>query len=148
MSEKSSKIQIIIVTLLIVVAGTAMCVANPFKVTDPSKPGFNPDRFSFSDYTGNEETIEFFRKLFPVGTPKEFVDRVLMDAGDASTLQSKDLPQVWSYSRHSHPIFGPYAPHRFIFSENNTVENIKVNAGYYVYPDRITTEKLRENQGK
>lgn len=53
------------------------------KVTDPAAPGFDPDKFSFSDYYDNKEMTlaEAYKILFPPGTPKEFVDRVLVKAG-------------------------------------------------------------------
>lgn len=74
-----------------------MVFANPFKVTDPAESGFNPDKFSFSDYKSAEELRDAFKKLFPVGVPKQFVDRVLVDAGGASTYQSQNAPSKWYY---------------------------------------------------
>lgn len=55
----------------------------PFKVTNPTNPFFNPDRFRFSDYRDQESLRAAFRELFPPGTSEEFVDRVLIDAGGA-----------------------------------------------------------------
>ena len=68
----------------------------PFKVTNPTNPFFNPDRFKFNDYKSREDKAIAFRKLFPTGTPKSFADRVMIGSGNAFALPaSKDTPGVW-----------------------------------------------------
>jgi hypothetical protein len=80
----------IIVVMSLMMLTTTAC-SNPFKVTDPSDPKFNPDKFRFEDYPGIPQMTEALKKLFPVGTPKEFVERVLVKAGGA---EAKDNPEA------------------------------------------------------
>lgn len=70
---------------------------NLMKITDPDDPNFNLDRFSFHDYGSKDELADALKKLFPVGTPKSLIDRVLVDAGGAKPSQSKTHPQLWHY---------------------------------------------------
>jgi hypothetical protein len=56
----------------------------PWKITNPSSKLFNPDKFRFTDYRTAKEIDVAARTLFPAGTPKAAVDRVLHDAGHAS----------------------------------------------------------------
>lgn len=56
----------------------------PWKITNPSSRLFNPDAFRFTDYRTGKEIDLVARTLFPVGTPRASVERVLHDAGHAS----------------------------------------------------------------
>lgn len=53
------------------------------KIRDPYHPWFNPDQFRFEDYISHCMMKEVLAKLFPVGTPKVFVDRILVDSAGA-----------------------------------------------------------------
>jgi hypothetical protein len=54
-------------------------VPSQLKVVDPYHHWFKPDKFKFEDYTGDPcIEKEVLAKLFPVGTDKAFVDRVLV----------------------------------------------------------------------
>lgn len=120
--------------------------SNPFKVTDPTDPRFDPDKFSFRDYNGRHETIDAFRKLFPPGTPKGFVDRVLVEAGGANPIQSKTFPQMWHYwvklpllSRGSNSSL----QHQFIFDENmQYLLNIEAYSTVVPHPNQLTYNNL------
>lgn len=72
-------------TLVMILAASAywLWYAAPFKVKDPSDPKFNPDKFAFRDYydEGEISIREAYRRLFPIGVSKEFVSRVLVNAG-------------------------------------------------------------------
>ena len=116
------------------------------KITDPTSPLFNPNRFRFNDYTGREDKVDAFRKMFSVGTPKEFVDQVLVEAGGAKSAPIKEFPQVWRYNEPMR--FGlPAGPvHIFIFNENNELENIQAFADEILYPDRLTLRKLKQQK--
>ncbi|MCB1558099.1 MAG: hypothetical protein KDJ50_04175 [Alphaproteobacteria bacterium] len=72
---------ILFIVSLCMLATTAC--SDPFKVTDPSDPKFNPDKFKFEDYPGIPLMTDALKKLFPVGTPKEFVEKILVDVGGA-----------------------------------------------------------------
>lgn len=117
---------------------------NPFKVTDPSDPKFNPDKFSFKDYKG-EEVYGSFRKLFPVGTSKEFVERILVKAGKANFFQSDAYPEVFLYS--APPRFfindGGTDTYTVIYDKNNKFLNIQGAPSHKpLYPDQISWDDL------
>lgn len=63
---------------------------NPFKVTDPSDPRFDPTKFSFEDYKTEEEFQEALIKLFPIGTSRSKVDEILLSY--AQTCHSNEIP--------------------------------------------------------
>ncbi|MEZ0226051.1 MAG: hypothetical protein ACAH83_15965 [Alphaproteobacteria bacterium] len=56
----------------------------PWKITNPSSMLFDPGRFRFTDYRTGKDIDHLVRTLFPVGTPKTAVDKVLHDVGHAS----------------------------------------------------------------
>lgn len=124
-----------------------LAACNPFKVTDPSDPHFDPMKFSFRDNLFDREAkMDAFRKLFPIGTPKEFVDEVLIEAGGATSSQSKQLPRVWRYLEPQYFGFPKGPVHRFIFDENNKVDNIYYSVSEYLYSSRTTIEELRKQE--
>ena len=54
----------------------------PWKVTNPHDPQFNEEAFRFEDYygrDGSERLRESMRVMFPIGTPKAKVDRILYE---------------------------------------------------------------------
>jgi hypothetical protein len=55
----------------------------PWKITDPSDPRFDVTKFEFDDYTSDIALSKALRILFPIGTDKSDVDRVLGDMGRA-----------------------------------------------------------------
>lgn len=83
MSKKISKIHITILTLLIVVAGVAMCVANPFKVTDPHNPNYDINNFHYGSRVSEEEATEVMKVYFPLGTDKAYFQNVMVEIGGA-----------------------------------------------------------------
>jgi hypothetical protein len=56
----------------------------PWKITNPSSKLFNPAKFRFGDYRTGKDLEQAVRTLFPVGTPKATVDKILHDSGHAS----------------------------------------------------------------
>ena len=70
-----------IAVLVALVIATVLVAPNPFKVTDPADPRFDPEKFSFRDYGGIGEIPlkDAMQILFPPGTEKSFVDHVLVD---------------------------------------------------------------------
>jgi hypothetical protein len=83
---KKIKIAAVVFALLLVAAGYVYFVAwrmpMPWKVIDPHAQGFVEDRFRFEDYRGvkgNKMMQEALRVMFPVGTPKAKVDRILYE---------------------------------------------------------------------
>jgi|GEM_PF-4135758 len=78
------------VAIIIVVALGYLWYAMPFKATDPSSPFFSESLFRMRDYASNEGIHELqtkvFPKLFPVGTPKSYVDKILSHYGGADIV--------------------------------------------------------------
>lgn len=73
---------------------------NPFKVTDPSDPRFDPMKFRFEDYdrTGLHRALS---KLLPVGTPESKVDSLLLNGANATKVDSSVYhANTYTYSKH------------------------------------------------
>lgn len=125
--------------LLVIVVSYVVATA-PFKVTDPSDPRFDPMKFNFRDYRGEGLTVsDVFPVLFPPGTPKDLVDKILVEAGGATSRQSELRESQWvyqepAYYRGINSIKG--APiHVFVFDEHNRVVNIRLGTGSELYPE-------------
>lgn len=90
MSKKMQKIVRLLIVSVFILTG---CMSDPTsvgKVTDPADPRFDPMKFSYFDYKGTGERQKIFPVLFPVGTDKSFVDKVLVDAGRAKAERITD----------------------------------------------------------
>lgn len=59
--------------------------------------GFDPDKFSFNDYKTHDSLKSTIQKLFPLGTSKEFVERVLITAGGVEQYGCNDWDNFCSY---------------------------------------------------
>lgn len=127
--------------VLIFIMGISIGACNPMKVIDPSDPQFNPDNFKFSDYYDNDEMslAEAYRILFPPGTPKAFVDRVLVGAGRA---KGGNLGQKNGYDMYAYRV-----PKRikdlknaskviFFYDNKGGVVNISMNGGFDLYKNQ------------
>jgi hypothetical protein len=113
--------------------GGWVVMANPFKVTDPNDPRFDPMEFDFKNYHHKNLTVrEVFPVLFPIGTSKDYVDKVLVQAGKAKSYQSKTNKSEWIYKEPLRSIEGPPI-HVFIFDENDQLINIKPGTGSGIY---------------
>jgi hypothetical protein len=123
--------------LCAVVIAAIMVFGNPLKVTDPADPRFNPDKFCFCDYAAGSGMREAFKKLFPVGTPKEFVDRVLINAGGAEIWKRGEKINFYGY-REPRRIYEMKQPpsHFFLFDEDLKLVNISVGGGPIIYKDQ------------
>lgn len=76
--------KIFINAFLILLFTASIGACNPFKVTDPADPQFNLEKFRFEDYPGIPPMRDALQKLFPVGTPREKVEHILVDVGGAT----------------------------------------------------------------
>ena len=128
--------------LLIVICLATIAVWNPFKITDPNSPLFDPMKFSFRDY-GIKEELDIFRKLFPIGTEKEFIDRVLVDAGNANMYQNPDNQNIWHYAPPEIIVKGMgRAPYMIIYDNNKRLLNIQSpSTAQYAYTDQVKYKK-------
>jgi hypothetical protein len=122
---------------LVVMGCLVLAACDPFKVTDPNDPNFDPMKFRFSDYNHNEE-IEVFRKIFPVGTKKEFVDQVFVEAGNANMFQNKDNKNIWHYTPPEFVKGMGKASYKVIYDEDDKLLNIQSpSTAKYTYPDQV-----------
>ncbi len=61
----------------------------PWKVTDPSDPNFKIEEFRFTDYTSEHKLELALEILFPVGTDKAYVDKILGEIAKTEIKQVK-----------------------------------------------------------
>jgi hypothetical protein len=73
------KIRFSVAVACALLLGGFMVLANPFKVTDPSDPRFDPMQFRFEDYSDEKKFQEVLDILFPQGTKRSRVEEILID---------------------------------------------------------------------
>lgn len=61
------------------IATLALSACDPLKVTDARDPRFNPNNFTFSDYGSERELLNVLSVLFPAGTERASVEKVVID---------------------------------------------------------------------
>lgn len=143
---RNYKVSVLLSLIILMGALGWAAIANPFKATDPNNPNFDPMKFRFEDYITGDPLRDVFREIFPVGTDKSFVDKILVGSGGATSSQSKNAEEIWRYTeprsiRHSiSPGF-----HLFIFDSQNKLLNIQVNGGERLYPNQISSKELHQN---
>lgn len=59
----------------------------PWKITDPSSARFSVERFRLTDYTSKMELQSVLETIFPLGTDKEYVDKILVETAKAKSFQ-------------------------------------------------------------
>jgi len=102
------------------------CTSNPastFKVKDPDDPRFNPYEFSYLDTKGTIHREEIFAKMFPVGTDKKFVDKVLIESGGAFSKKRVADPQHPDWTKYSYIYRGTNA-YRTVMMWGEVTENM------------------------
>lgn len=134
--SRITKFTLLALTLLI--AGFCyLFVPNLLKATDPYHPWFNPDKFRFEDYSDHCMKKEVLAKLFPIGTERSFVERVLVDAGHANPEKLPEHvgrgPNAFSYYWES-PFWGNwFFPNTWnvtvVYDSNNMVSSVTVPVG-------------------
>jgi hypothetical protein len=85
------------------VLSSACAYTDPGKVTDPAQPGFDVTQFDFDDYRENNPINKDYRGgnlledrllvLFPVGTSREYIEKVLVEYGGASVSVNPEKNQ-------------------------------------------------------
>jgi hypothetical protein len=127
---------------------------NPFKVTNPADPRFDPDKFSFSDYAISE-TEWILKKMFPVGIRKAEVDRILIETGaatqyDLTASQGMSPFEFVEYTENDNfwRQLGVYSmsikrqsghlSYKFLFDKDGQLLNIDIDGAGYIYADQMT----------
>lgn len=57
----------------------SLTACNPFKVTDPSDPRFDPMKFEFEDYNEPKKIGDTLRRMFPQGTDIKEIEKVFLN---------------------------------------------------------------------
>jgi hypothetical protein len=70
----------------------------PWKAIDPASSRFSPAAFRFSDYHTPRQFDYAMHRLFPPGTPRAEVERVLRDAGGAEQKLFASTASMRSYA--------------------------------------------------
>lgn len=79
-----------------------------FSVKDPNHDAFRPDKFAFEKYaTDSESLLAAFTTLFPPGSTKEKVDRLLVDIAGATAkdYRSGNSYDFVTYQHKASPVF-------------------------------------------
>ncbi|GEM_PF-2852209 len=87
---RSSKRALIILALFSIIIGFLWYIIQPLKVTDPLDPRFNPKHLRFHHYKTDEELYAVLKTIFPAGTPRAKVDKILTDIFYLS--KSQEIP--------------------------------------------------------
>lgn len=64
----------------------------PWKVINPEHPRFDPMVFQWPDYTSRKELGHALRTMFPPGTDKADVDKILVEVGGGKGVLVKNKP--------------------------------------------------------
>ena len=74
--------------LLIIFAGYLISIT-PNKTIDPNDPNFDPLKFRFEDYKADRRIEEVIKIMFPEGTDKEKIDKILINVAGAKGFEQK-----------------------------------------------------------
>lgn len=136
-TAKYISLAILAVLVLLIATLCVYYVPNPIKIIDPYHPWFKPDKFRFEDYTLTPCTRkEALAKLFPIGTKEEFVDRVLVEAGNAQKdeiRRNKVLGSRIRYFYEAHHWSNWFYPRAWnvtvMYDNNNEVTDVRFPEG-------------------
>lgn len=99
---------------LLLVGVLMLAACNPFKVTDPNDPNFDPYQFKFDPYyfqfADHFSCYDALKKSLPVGLPMDEVDKILVDSAGAKKQRIKTALgndyYAYIYKRWYHPLIG------------------------------------------
>ena len=74
--------------------GVSACGKAENKVTDPSSPGFEIEKFDVRDYKDFKKIAEVFRIYFPIGTDRSFIDDILVTKGKVRISRTGPFSEV------------------------------------------------------
>lgn len=104
----------------------------PNKVIDPSQPSFSEEKFRLRDYNG-ASLAHALKVLFPKGTPKEYVDLMLVKRGGAGMANQESIERgrfLYGYK----PLRAFLVPYswRIIVYYNNDGKLESLRFGHYI----------------
>ena len=125
------------------------CYSPPIKPTNPSNPLFVESWFRIRDYSGTalQRTLP---KLFPMGTPKAYVDLMLVERGGASaTDQTMFVHGKYAYIYQ--PISLWFTPDAWridvYYSPDNKVEALNFGHEFIVNERYKPQDAVKNNDG-
>lgn len=114
---------------LIIIFVFVLFIFKPLKPTNPSNPLFIESWFRVSDYNFNYGGLKHALKiLFPVGTPKDYVDLMLVERGNLETIDNTSTtPGFFGY--YYRPFRLTYDPWRIdvYYNEDMKLDGILLN---------------------
>ncbi len=133
---------------LAIIFGFYLWYDMPLVSKDPTSPFFVESLFRMRHYNGNDGALvlrdKVLPKLFPVGTPKEYVDYILVEKGGGHIIPSQAFIGMFTY-RYM-PLYLLLTPDQFdirvYYNPQNKVEAIifgwkrVVGSGYKPQPTR------------
>lgn len=124
-----------------------MCVANSFKVTDPSKPGFDPDKFSFHDYALPTDLANAFSVMFRPGVGRDYVDKILIESAGATAYENPNYQNApFKVVSYNEPLTFPLktlkkgVKHNFYFTNDGRLINILPYQAAWIFKDMSKDE--------
>ena len=149
-----SKIGKTFTSILLILTLAAFWWFAPFTIKDPANPLYNPSSFSFRFYPRDEDAARAFAALFPPGTSKEFVDKVLVGEGGAKIYDGYNVKSNYINSNirmyvYSEPTIYLYKrmkqvqSYNFIFTSEMNLINIYVRGNGYVFNNMPTRQDAR-----
>lgn len=133
-----------ILIILVCLAGAAafFSMGTPFKITDPKNAAFQARQFKFSDYSTPDQIAEAFSVMFPAGTPKGYVDAVLMkNAGARLSSDSNYEDALFKVAYYTEPArlslrhYKNKSAHAFLYTNRGHLVNIQPAGLGYIYKD-------------
>jgi len=129
-------LKMIFVLALFVQAG---CNAES-KIIDPNHPNFDPLQFKFEDYADPEEAgfskHDVFKVIFPIGTPKSYIDKILIDGAGAeiNTVSSNEKRTIY----YKNKVWNLSSYRVYLYFDQDS-KLINIGAGYIdlYYPDKV-----------
>lgn len=117
--------------LVALVIATILVAPNPFKITDPTDPRFDPNRFQFRDYSNREAYQRALAVIFPIGMPREQAEKRMLNAGSAlgETLIKGDHRRVFYMYRPYMADLHCCQNFSILYDRNNNVEQVQIGGG-------------------
>ncbi len=121
-----------IVSLLAILLLAFNVINNSLAVTDPDDPRFDVSKFRYENY---RETNDHFRrkitKIFPIGTDKFYVDKILVKQAGARAPSPNDLTEYHNPGDTDYTYIKGSWLVRFIFDNNNKTVMMKMGKPIY-----------------
>lgn len=113
--KRGAKIAASFTMLAVATLALWVLLFEPFKVTDPNDPRFDPMRFKFSDYK-ERELPTVLKKLFVHGNPREYVEKILVGSARANLMPKTQNFAIYHWQ---FPLFYSYTDSWFLITPDD-----------------------------